>query len=109
MGHGMNKKKKTGTDWERLRRMRAGLEPIDTSDIPPLDKNFWKEAAIVIPGGKTRITIRIDTDIYRWFTSQGASHYQTHINAVLRSYVQAQAQKKPKTRIAAARVRNAKV
>ncbi len=89
----MKKKTKTGTDWNRLKRMRSGEEAIDTKDIPEANENFWKEATIVIPGGKTKLTIRIDTDIYQWFSGQGPG-YQTHINAVLRSYVDAQARHK---------------
>lgn len=81
-------KKKTGTNWDRLKR-RDDRE-ISYADIAELDDNFWKEASLVIPGEKTRITIRIDTDIYQWFKAQGASRYQTRINAVLRSYVEAQ-------------------
>lgn len=94
----MAEKKKTGTDWQRLKRMRVGKEPVNTSDIPELTEHFWQEAALVIPGGKTRITTRIDTDIYKWFIAQTSSGYQTHINAVLRSYVTAQKQRKPISR-----------
>jgi uncharacterized protein (DUF4415 family) len=92
---------KTGTDWERLKRMRAGKENIDTSDIPEADESFWNEASIVIPGGKTKLTIRIDTDVYQWFSGQGAG-YQTRINAVLRSYMLAKKPKNAKHHIAAA-------
>jgi hypothetical protein len=42
--------------------------------------------------GKTRITIRIDTDIVDWFREQvnraGGGNYQTLINAALREHVQ---------------------
>lgn len=81
------KKKQTGTDWQRLKRQREGKEPIDHSDIPELDASFWKDATIVIPGAKTKLTIRIDTDIYQWFSGQGPG-YQTRMNAVLRSYME---------------------
>jgi uncharacterized protein (DUF4415 family) len=41
--------------------------------------------------GKTRITIRIDTDILNWFREQvhkhGGGNYQTHMNEALREYV----------------------
>lgn len=41
--------------------------------------------------GKTRITIRIDTDILNWFRDQvhqaGGGNYQTLINETLREYV----------------------
>jgi uncharacterized protein (DUF4415 family) len=79
-------KKTTGTDWERLKRQGEGKEPIDFSDIPELDASFWENVTLVIPGAKTRLTMRIDTDIYRWFTGQGPG-YQTRMNAVLRSYM----------------------
>ena len=83
----MTKKKvATGTDWARLKRQGQGKEPIDFSDIPELDASFWEDAALVVPDAKTKVTIRIDTDVYRWFTSQG-SGYQTRMNAVLRSYM----------------------
>ena len=42
------------------------------------------------PPGKTRITIRIDTDILNWFREQvherGGGNYQTLINEALREY-----------------------
>jgi len=82
----MSEKKKTGTDWERLKRQREGQEPIDLSDISEADASFWQDATIVIPDAKTKLTIRIDTDVYRWFTAQGPG-YQTRMNAVLRSYM----------------------
>lgn len=41
--------------------------------------------------GKTRITIRVDTDILNWFRNQvhrrGGGNYQTLINNALREYV----------------------
>ena len=44
------------------------------------------------PPGKTRITIRIDTDILNWFRDQvhqaGGGNYQTLINEALREHVQ---------------------
>ena len=90
------KKKKTGTDWERLKRQREGKEPIDYTDIPEHDASFWKDATIVIPDAKTKLTIRIDTDVYQWFSGQGPG-YQTRMNAVLRSYMEA-ARKQGETR-----------
>lgn len=52
-----------------------------------------KQGAIMKPAiGKTRITIRIDTDILNWFRNQvhetGVGNYQTLINGVLREYIQ---------------------
>jgi uncharacterized protein (DUF4415 family) len=46
---------------------------------------------VPIPSGKTRITIRIDDDVLRWFKDQvhaaGGGNYQTLINAALREHV----------------------
>ena len=51
------------------------------------------QGAIVKPArGKTRITIRIDTDILNWFRNQihkaGGGNYQTLINDALREHIQ---------------------
>ena len=44
--------------------------------------------------GKTRITIRLDSDMVNWFRDQvnqkGGGNYQTMINEALRSYMQRQ-------------------
>jgi metal-responsive CopG/Arc/MetJ family transcriptional regulator len=44
-----------------------------------------------LPAGKTRITIRLDTDVLEWFRARvearGGGNYQSHINAALREYV----------------------
>jgi len=49
-------------------------------------------AAVAVPKGKTRITIRLDDDILAWFRDQveraGGGNYQTVINEVLRQHVQ---------------------
>ena len=44
-----------------------------------------------IPAGKTRITIRIDSDVIEWFRDRvddaGGGNYQTLINAALRDHI----------------------
>ena len=49
-------------------------------------------AVVKPPPGKSRITIRIDTDILNWFRHQvheaGGGSYQTLINEALREYLQ---------------------
>ena len=74
------------TDWERVDAMSD--EDIDTSDIPPLDKEFFANAQIRLPKRKVPITIRLDPDVLAWFRNLGKG-YQTHINAVLRTYMEA--------------------
>ena len=48
-------------------------------------------ARVTTPSGKTRITIRLDTDIIEWFRQQvndaGGGNYQSLINDALRSYI----------------------
>ena len=50
-------------------------------------------AVIAVPPGKTRITIRIDSDLLEWFREQvnsaGGGNYQTLMNQALRSHVEA--------------------
>jgi uncharacterized protein (DUF4415 family) len=50
-------------------------------------------AVLPAPKGKTRITIRIDTDRHDWFREEvnrsGGGNYQTLINDALREHVEA--------------------
>lgn len=74
------------TDWKKLRKLED--RQIDFSDIPETDEKFWENAAVIIPTAKTHLSLRLDEDIVDWFKRQGPG-YQTRMNAVLRSYVQA--------------------
>jgi uncharacterized protein (DUF4415 family) len=58
------------------------------ADCAPTDADIWKDAWIVMPPGKNAITMRIDRDVLDWFQAKGRG-YQTRINAVLRSYMEA--------------------
>jgi uncharacterized protein (DUF4415 family) len=60
-------------------------ETIDTSDIPPLTDDFWKNAVRnpFYKPTKTSTTVRIDSDVLAWLKSQGKG-YQSRINAILR-------------------------
>jgi uncharacterized protein (DUF4415 family) len=62
-------------------------EEIDTSDIPPLDNDFFANAELRLPQAKQTITIRLDKDVLEWYKTQGKG-YQTRINAILRSYME---------------------
>jgi uncharacterized protein (DUF4415 family) len=77
---------KGATDFERLRAQRDA--EIDFSDIPKLGKSFWKTARLVMPEPKDRLTIRVDHDVVEWLKKNGPG-YQTRINAILRSYMEA--------------------
>ncbi|MBU2515576.1 BrnA antitoxin family protein [bacterium] len=84
----MQKKKRASkTDWEKVDSISE--REIKYSEIPELNKRFWKEAELVMPENKTKVTIRLDNDVINWFKSHGKG-YQTKINTVLKSYIQAQ-------------------
>jgi uncharacterized protein (DUF4415 family) len=63
--------------------------PIDYSDIAELPDDFWTRHPPVKRENKRLVTLRLDADVLAFFQKQGR-RYQTHINAVLRSYVEAQ-------------------
>jgi uncharacterized protein (DUF4415 family) len=58
---------------------------IDTSDIPPLPDQAWKQAeqGRFYKPVKQSTTVRIDADVLAWLRSQGRG-YQTRINTILR-------------------------
>jgi uncharacterized protein (DUF4415 family) len=60
---------------------------IDFSDAPELGPDFFARA-IIWPGSKKQITLRLDPDVLTFFRKQGRG-YQSAINAVLRKYVEA--------------------
>lgn len=67
-------------------------EDIDYSEIPPTTAEFW--ANVVIRKGlkpvirKKQVTLRLDSDILDYLKS-GGNGYQTKINQLLRSFVDA--------------------
>jgi uncharacterized protein (DUF4415 family) len=82
-----NQRTNSATDLRRLRAMPDSS--IDYSDIPKLNKSFWKTAKLTMPEPKDRLTIRVDHDVVKWLKKHGGG-YQTRINAILRSYMEAQ-------------------
>jgi uncharacterized protein (DUF4415 family) len=59
----------------------------DDPEARPTDAKFWKNVRLVLPRRKQPITIRLDTDLLAWLRKQRG--YQTRINAVLRTYMEA--------------------
>lgn len=60
-------------------------DQIDTSDIPEVTEDFWRNAirnAFYRPT-KSQLTVRIDADILAWLRGSG-SGYQTRLNGILR-------------------------
>jgi len=82
-----NSNRNSKTDWAGLDAMTD--EDIDTSDIPPLDEEFFANAELRMPKAKSQISMRVDSDVLAWFKEQGTD-YQARMNAVLRLYMEAQ-------------------
>jgi uncharacterized protein (DUF4415 family) len=62
-------------------------EDIDISDAPELGPDFFANA-IIWPGPKKQVTLRIDPDVLTFFRKQGRG-YQSVMNSVLRKYMEA--------------------
>jgi len=86
MKNAKNTKRRSRTDWKRIDAMRDA--DIDFSEIPRLGPEFFKNA-ILWPGPKRQITLRLDPDVLKFFRKRGRG-YQTVINSVLRKYMEAQ-------------------
>ena len=79
-----------GTDWDYLANMtdeEAYQNALSDPDAQPTTPEFWKNARIVYPKGKHPLTLRLDSDILNWFRLKKG--YQTEINAILRTYMEA--------------------
>lgn len=82
----LSSKTRSKTNWTRVDSLSD--RDIDYSDIPELDKDFFKSATLVLPEPKTAVTIRLDQQVLEWFKAKGPG-YQTRINALLRAYMEA--------------------
>lgn len=82
----ISSKTRSKTNWTRVDSLSD--RDIDYSDIPELDKDFFKSATLVLPEPKTTVTIRLDQRVLEWFKAKGPG-YQTRINALLRAYMEA--------------------
>ena len=82
----ISSKTRSKTNWTRIDSLSD--RDIDYSDIPELDKDFFKSATLVLPEPKTTMTIRLDQQVLEWFKAKGPG-YQTRINALLRAYMEA--------------------
>lgn len=79
------------TDWAALDAItEEELEAAIASDPddPGHDPTFREHAKLTYPAPKARVTMRLDPDILDFFKASGPG-YQTRIQAVLRSYVEA--------------------
>ncbi|MBA3274943.1 MAG: BrnA antitoxin family protein, partial [Chloroflexia bacterium] len=79
------------TDWERVRALTYDeIEAAIASDPDEAGWEYdWDNVTIGFPKPKRQVTVRLDGDIIEWFKKTGKG-YQTRMNAVLRSYVEAE-------------------
>ena len=62
---------------------------IDFSDIPEATEEWFARARVVYPHErKLQLTVRLDADVVDFFKAKGKG-YQTRMNEVLRTYVEA--------------------
>ena|SRR5437868_5595781 len=86
---GRLERRKSETDWDRLRNMtdeeieKSIADDPDWQEFADVD---WSKAVLVVPPKKQAISIRLDKDVLDYFKQQGAG-YQRRMNAVLRSYM----------------------
>jgi len=85
---GRLERRKSETNWERLRALTDEEINASIAGDPDWDQEGWSEAVIIVPPKKQAISIRIDGDVLDYFKKQGAG-YQKRINAVLRSFMNA--------------------
>lgn len=78
----------------RAMKERGELQPsIEAESAPDLPEGFWDDAErINHTVTKEPISLRVDSDVLEFFKAQGKGHL-TRMNAVLRSYVEAQRSK----------------
>lgn len=75
------------TDWERVDALTdedIGAAASSDPDALPTDASFWKDATVVMPEN----IVIVDADLLAWFKAH-TPHYETRIDAVLRSHVEA--------------------
>lgn len=72
----------------RLIHFRCGF--VDTSDIPPLTKEFFSKAKLKMPASSlATVAIRIDSETLAWFQFKGEDAEQ-HMAVALQIYAEAQ-------------------
>jgi uncharacterized protein (DUF4415 family) len=81
------------TDWDKVNALSE--EEVEAAaqadpDAPPLDDEFWRNVQVVVPSRvpKRHQGMRLDAEVLEWFKAQGPG-WQTRMNAVLKSYVEA--------------------
>jgi uncharacterized protein (DUF4415 family) len=91
---GSYRKAAAKTSWQQVNALteeEIDAAARDDADAPPLDDAFWANARIVMPQEypKKHRGLQLDAEVIDWFEAQGPG-WQNRVNAVLRSYIEAQ-------------------
>ncbi len=74
------------TNWEKVDALTEG--EIDTSDIPPLSKEFFSKSRWWKPVTPLNVLVQVDPNTLAWFQAQG-DEYEQKMAAALRIYADA--------------------
>jgi len=86
----------TEENWKRvslaeLRRMKDAGEihhNANAPEGPELGDDFWANAVVVEPLGRTSVHLKLEDEVFDYFKSQGKGHI-TRMQDVLKAYVKA--------------------
>lgn len=85
----MRRRGERRSDWEAAQRIpKAEVERLADVEDGSLPEGWESTVEIGLPARKQAVHMRLDADVLDWFRSRGPG-YQTRINTVLRSFVQA--------------------
>jgi uncharacterized protein (DUF4415 family) len=74
------------TNWEKVDALTEN--EIDTSDIPPLTKEFFGKSRWWIPVAPLNVLVQVDPNTLAWFQAQG-EECERKMSAALRIYAEA--------------------
>jgi uncharacterized protein (DUF4415 family) len=84
------RKVKGKTDWARVDALTdEDIEQAVAADpdaAPILDEEWFRNARRIEPENKIPVSMRFDPEVVEWFKTH-TEHYQSSMNAVLKSYV----------------------
>ncbi|MBA2278732.1 MAG: BrnA antitoxin family protein [Chloroflexia bacterium] len=84
----MRRRGEDRTDWAKVDALTE--EELEASiDFEEEGEIDWSTVQSGIPGPQQQFTLWLDQEVIDWFTAQGIG-YRSQMNAVLRSYVDAQ-------------------
>jgi len=93
----LRKGEKTTEELLAMSEAEINADALSDLDAQPTDYDFWQNAELIRPQERESISLRVPKDVLNWYKSQGRG-YQTLINAVLKTYAEAQKQKGGETR-----------